>query len=83
MDELAGHYQDRIFENYRLLKLLGEGGFSEVYLGEHIYLGTEAAIKILRTRLTDEEFERFRWVTRSDLSLSLQGERYECSVVVG
>lgn len=34
--------------NYRLLKLLGTGGFAEVYLGEHIYLNTHAAIKILQ-----------------------------------
>jgi len=26
--------------NYQLLRLLGEGGFAEVYLGEHIHLGT-------------------------------------------
>ncbi len=32
---------------YKLLHLLGKGGFSEVYLGEHIYLKTKAAIKIL------------------------------------
>lgn len=55
-----GRYQGREFGNYRLLHLLGEGGFSEVYLGEHLLLGTQAAIKVLHTRLTDEEFERFR-----------------------
>ena len=33
--------------NYHLLRLLGEGGFAEVYLGGHTYLGTHAAIKIL------------------------------------
>ena len=26
--------------NYHLIRLLGEGGFAEVYLGEHIHLGT-------------------------------------------
>ena len=30
--------------NYQLIHLLGEGGFAEVYLGEHIHLGTSAAI---------------------------------------
>lgn len=34
--------------NYRLIRLLGERGFAQVYLGEHIYLNTQAAIKILR-----------------------------------
>ena len=37
--------------NYRLLRLLGAGGFAEVYLGEHVYLNTQAAIKVLQTRL--------------------------------
>ena len=32
--------------NYRLVRLLGQGGFADVYLGEHIYLGTSAAIKV-------------------------------------
>lgn len=35
------------FGQYRLLHLLGRGGFAEVYLGEHIYLGSQAAIKVL------------------------------------
>jgi tetratricopeptide (TPR) repeat protein len=46
--------------NYRLVRLLGEGGFAEVYLGEHIHLGTEAAIKVLTARLSSEEIEQFR-----------------------
>ena len=46
--------------NYRLIRLLGEGGFAEVYLGEHIYLNTQAAIKVLHTQLTDDDIEKFR-----------------------
>jgi N-acetylglucosamine PTS system EIICBA or EIICB component len=37
--------------NYRLLRLLGKGGFAEVYLGEHIHLTTQAAIKVLLAHL--------------------------------
>lgn len=46
--------------NYRILRLLGEGGFAQVYLGEHLHLGTQAAIKILSTRLSQEDMEQFR-----------------------
>src|SRR5215470_19219464 len=40
--------------NYHLTRLLGQGGFADVYLGEHVYLGTNAAIKVLQTRLANE-----------------------------
>lgn len=47
------------FGNYRLTTLLGRGGFAEVYLGKHMYLDTQAAIKILHARLSQEEQESF------------------------
>ncbi|HEX9135244.1 MAG TPA: serine/threonine-protein kinase [Ktedonobacteraceae bacterium] len=40
--------------NYHLLRLLGQGGFADVYLGEHVYLNTQAAIKVLHTQLTQD-----------------------------
>jgi serine/threonine protein kinase len=46
--------------NYTLLRLLGEGGFAEVYLGEHLHLGTQAAIKVLQTQLSEENTADFR-----------------------
>jgi len=59
---------DRVGEqlgNYRLVRLLGQGGFAEVYLGEHIYLGTPAAIKVLHARLSSDDFEHFRKEART------------------
>ena len=47
------------FGNYRLTGLLGQGGFADTYLGEHIYLKTFAAIKILHTPLGQRELEAF------------------------
>ena len=59
MNEQVGRYAGKQFGNYQLLQLLGEGGSAEVYLGKHLYLGTEAALKILDTRLKDSEFAQF------------------------
>ncbi len=45
--------------NYRLVRLLGKGGFAEVYLGEHRYLKSFAALKVLRTSLKGQEVDKF------------------------
>ncbi|HZR40515.1 MAG TPA: protein kinase, partial [Ktedonobacteraceae bacterium] len=45
--------------NYRLTHLLGQGGFAEVYLGQHVYLKTQAAVKVLHTRMTQEQIAGF------------------------
>src|SRR5258707_4891380 len=46
--------------NYRVMRLIGQGGFGDVYLGEHIHLNTQAAIKVLQTRLVANNLEQFR-----------------------
>ncbi len=46
--------------NYHLIRLLGRGGFASVYLGDHIHLNTQAAIKILDVQLTIENLKQFR-----------------------
>jgi len=51
--------------NYYLMRLLGEGGFAEVYLGEHIHLGTQAAIKVLHTQLAKDDIDSFRHEART------------------
>jgi eukaryotic-like serine/threonine-protein kinase len=51
--------------NYMLIRRLGEGGFAEVYLGEHIHLGTQAAIKILQTQLSTDNVDEFRTEART------------------
>lgn len=45
--------------NYRILRLIGRGGFAKVYHAEHIYLKTPAAIKILNMSLTNDALESF------------------------
>src|SRR5579859_1555498 len=44
---------------YRLTALLGEGGFAQVYLGEHVYLKSLAAIKVLHTLLAQRDRQTF------------------------
>jgi eukaryotic-like serine/threonine-protein kinase len=51
--------------NYRLLHLIGQGSFAEVYLGEHLHLNTQAAIKVLHTQFTSEEKEQFYTESRT------------------
>lgn len=46
--------------NYRLIQRIAEGGFAEVYLGEHVYLNTFAAIKVIHTYLDQHDLEEFR-----------------------
>src|SRR5690348_4219948 len=55
--------------NYRLSCLIGHGGFAEVYLGEHIHLNTQAAIKVLQMQLTGSHLEQFRNEARTIASL--------------
>jgi outer membrane protein assembly factor BamB len=46
--------------NYRLVHLLGQGDFSEVYLSEHVYQRKQVAIKLLYTQLGSNDVESFR-----------------------
>ena len=48
--------------NYRLIRLLGQGSFADVYLGEHSYLKTLATIKILHMRLVRDDMQGFRTI---------------------
>jgi hypothetical protein len=63
-------YAGQRLGNYRLLKVLGSGGFARVYLGEHIYLKTPAAIKVLQTRLTQDALNQFLAEARTIARLS-------------
>src|SRR5579884_3849194 len=45
--------------NYYLTRLLGRGGFADVYLGEHTYLKTQSALKVLRIQLANDALQDF------------------------
>src|SRR5438270_12745089 len=48
------------FGNYRLISLLGQGGYAEVYLGQHLRLNQQAAIKVLHAHPTETQAEHFQ-----------------------
>jgi eukaryotic-like serine/threonine-protein kinase len=55
MNDLSGQQ----FGNYRLTRLLGQGGFADTYLGEQIYIHTYAAVKIVQAQLEQGDQESF------------------------
>ena len=61
----------RTIGKYRLLEPLGQGGFSTVYRAEHMSLGNEVALKILRSELAQDEtfIRRFRREARRTVLL--------------
>ncbi len=65
MNDRMGHQ----LGSYRLVRLLGQGGFAEVYLGEHIHLKSYAAIKMLKAFVVDNEAEGFQKEARTIASL--------------
>ncbi len=60
------------FGNYRLLRLLGKGGFAEVYLGEHVYMQSKAAVKVLYGPLTVSDAQSFLQEARTLATLEHQ-----------
>src|SRR5579885_1321845 len=45
--------------NYRLMQLLGQGGFAEVYLATHIHLHSSVAVKLLYGQLRTQDVQAF------------------------
>ncbi len=53
-------YPGEYIGNYCIIRVLGKGGFATVYLCEHRYLGTLAAVKVLRTWMNDLDQSNFQ-----------------------
>ncbi len=56
--------------NYRLVALLGRGSYAAVYLGQHVRLDLQAAIKLLHTHLLGQEAEHFQQEAQTIAKLS-------------
>jgi serine/threonine protein kinase/tetratricopeptide (TPR) repeat protein len=59
--------------NYRLVSLLGQGGYAEVYLGQHVRFNQQAAIKVLHAHLSDVETEHFQQEAETIVTLAHPG----------
>lgn len=68
---LAGKHKGFILGKYKLLRHLGKGGMSQVYLAEHIMMRVRRAIKVLPpNRVEDSTYlERFRIEARAAAKL--------------
>jgi serine/threonine protein kinase len=53
------------FGDYRLIRLIGQGGFADVYLGEHIRRKTLVAVKVMQNRLANDNIKGFLNEARS------------------
>ncbi|MBX3432677.1 MAG: protein kinase [Pirellulales bacterium] len=68
---LAGKHKGFILGKYKLLRHLGKGGMSQVYLAEHMLMKRKVAIKVLpQNRVEDSSYlERFRIEARAAAKL--------------
>jgi eukaryotic-like serine/threonine-protein kinase len=53
------HHLGKTLGSYRLIRFLGEGSYSEVYLALNIHIRHYAAVKILKNQLSQAEVEEF------------------------
>ncbi len=53
-------YVGQQFGDYQLIRYIKGGGFADVYEARQVHLGTQAAVKLLKGRLTEQEKEAFR-----------------------
>jgi len=62
---MTRHLVGEDFGDYRLIRLIGRGGFADVYLGEHARHKTLVAVKVLTTRLEHGNVKSFLNEARS------------------
>ena len=63
---------NKIIGNYKITKLLGEGGMASVYEAEHKLLGTKVAIKVLNPTLSSNAQIKERFINEAKMMASLE-----------
>ena len=59
-------------QNYKIIRLLGEGGMGDVYLAEHVSIKRKVAIKVLKPELVKNEEIRKRFKNEASMLAHLQ-----------
>ena len=62
-----GEYIDK----FQIVSFIGKGGMAEVYLAEHLLLKQKCAIKVMRTKSTDDQIYIKRFVREAKLAHSI------------
>ncbi len=60
-----------LFKKYKIIKTLGSGGWSDVYLAEDTQLGRKVAVKHLRPEVTKDKIALGRFLTETRIIASL------------
>jgi serine/threonine protein kinase len=63
---------DKIIQNYRLVRKLGEGGMGEVWMGQHTQFDRKVAVKCLHPQLLKNEGIRARFKQEASTLAKLQ-----------
>ncbi len=77
---LAGKYKGFFLGAYKLLRVLGAGGMSSVYLAEHSILQRQVAIKVLpKSRVTSESSYLERFLLEAQAAAALDHPNIVCA----
>lgn len=77
---LAGKYKGFFLGAYKLLRVLGSGGMSSVYLAEHSLLQRQVAIKVLpKSRVTSDSSYLERFLLEAQAAAALDHPNIVCA----
>ncbi len=69
---MEGHRRGYFYGNWRILYMVGHGTFARVYRAVHIKTGDVKAVKVLRSRYSDNELARERFLQEARTVMELR-----------